>query len=67
MKKSVLNHFSFLNIHGLKPKTVQSKILYVNDLLKEQDQLFIGLTETWLNNHLDAELSINGYRIHNSN
>ena len=53
--------FSIFNIQGLKPLTVPSKIPLVNDILKENGQLFIALTETWLSDHLDAELTIDDY------
>lgn len=61
--KEVLNSFSYINIQGLKPKTVQSKVSYISDILHTKKQLFIGLTETWLHNHTDAELHISGYKI----
>lgn len=60
---SDLNSFSFLNVHGLKPATVQSKVPYVSDVLNNQSQLFIGITETWLKSHKDAEIHIDGYRL----
>ena len=56
--KRSLNYFSFLNIQGLKPKTVCSKVPYVKDLLTCGQQLFIGLSETWLKGHKEAELEI---------
>ena len=58
-----MNYFSFMNIQGLKPKTVQSKVSYVEDILKENNQLFIGLSETWLKDHNEAELKIDGYTL----
>ena len=36
---------------------------FIRDTLKEHEMLFITLTETWLRNHLDAELSIEGYTL----
>ena len=36
---------------------------YIQDLVREQDQLFIVLTETWLRDHSDAELDIGGYTL----
>ena len=36
-----------MNIQGLKPNTVQSKVPFVENILKESNQFFIGLTETW--------------------
>ena len=59
-----LSHFSVLNIHGLKPQTVPSKVPYIESLLKEKNQLFMGLTETWLKGHTQAELRIDGYRLY---
>lgn len=61
-----MNYFSFLNIQGLKPKTVPSKVPYVRDLLKENNQLFIGLSETWLKDHKEAELLFDNYKIFRS-
>ena len=63
---SCLSHFSVLNIAGLKPQTVPSKVPYVETILKETNQLFIGLTETWLKGHTQAELNIEGYRLYRS-
>jgi len=40
-----------------------SKVPYINDRLNDQRQLFIGLTETWLNEHRDSELRIEGYQL----
>jgi len=36
---------------------------YISDILKENSQLFIGLSETWLKSHKDAELNIDGYQL----
>ena len=60
---SILNNFSLFNVQGLKPLTVVSSVEYVRDVLYEKKQLFIALTETWLNEHTDAELKIDGYRL----
>ena len=43
-----------------------SKVPYIESLLKEKNQLFIGLTETWLKGHTQAELNIEGYRLYRS-
>lgn len=59
-----MNYFSFMNIQGLKPKTVQSKVPYVEDVLRETNQMFIGLTETWLKDQKEGELNIEGYSLH---
>ena len=61
-----LNFFSYVNIHGLKPKTVPSKIPYIADVLSANHQLFVGLSETWLKDHKDAELAIEGYKLYRS-
>ena len=53
-----------MNIQGLAPKTVKSKVSYIGEILLQKDQLFIGLSETWLNSSLDSEISIPGYILH---
>ena len=58
-----LNCFSLWNCRGLKSLTVPSKVPFIQDLLREENQLFIALTETWLNEHKNAELLINGYTL----
>lgn len=62
-KHKELSYFSVFNVQGLKPQTTQSKVAFVQDLLHESNQLFICLTETWLKDHTDAELSISGYKL----
>ena len=62
-KLNPINCFSLWNCRGLKPRTVPSKVPYIQDLVREQDQLFIVLTETWLRDHSDAELDIGGYTL----
>ena len=52
-----------MNIQGLKPKTVQSKVPFVEDVLKENNKLLIGLTETWLKDQKEGELNIDGYSL----
>ena len=52
-----------MNIQGLCPQTVPSKVPFINDTLTSEKQLFIGLSETWLQSHKDAELTIEGYSI----
>jgi len=59
-----LSSFTALNIAGLKPQTVPSKVPYVDMLLKDKNQLFIGLTETWLKGHTMAELEIENYKLY---
>ena len=58
-----LTHFTIFNIKGLKPRTVPTKAPFIQDLLQHKDQLFVALTETWLRDHLDAELNIDGYTL----
>ena len=40
-----------------------SKVPYITDLLTEKKQLFMAVTETWLSNHKDGELQIDGYKL----
>ena len=47
----------------MKPRTIPSKVPYIQDLLREKDQLFIALTETWLAEHIDAEMAVEGYTL----
>ena len=56
--------FSYLNIRGLLPQTVPSKVPFVQDELYDSSAIVFALTETWLNDtHLDAELNISGYTL----
>ena len=56
--------FSYLNIRGLVPRTVPSKVPYIKDELLTTSAIFFVLTETWLTeSHLAAEVNINGYSI----
>ena len=48
-------------MRGLKPRTTPSKVGYISDVLHERKQLFIALSETWLHDHSDAEIHIDGY------
>ena len=52
-----------MNIQGLCPQTVPSKVPFISYSLCSENQLFIGLSETWLQSHKDAELSIEGYTL----
>ena len=52
-----------MNVQGLAPQTVQSKVPFISDSITHDKQLFIGLSETWLKNHKDAELDIEGYTL----
>ena len=56
-----LSTFSFFNVRGLKPLTSPSKVGTISDLLLEENQIFIALSETWLTGHKDAEIFIKGY------
>jgi len=53
-----------MNIRGLLPRTVPSKVPYIRDLLYNTSQLFFALTETWLDDHNEAELHIPGYSLY---
>ena len=64
--KDPVRTFSVFNVRGLHPSSVPSKVPYVSDHLLEKNQLFIGLTETWLGSHKDAELKIDGYKLFRS-
>ena len=52
-----------MNIQGLQPQTVKSSVPFLSDILHTHNYTFIALTETWLGNHLEAELNIDGYKI----
>ena len=58
-----LNYFTVWNVQGLKPRTVPTKVPFVQDLLKDRNQIFMALTETWLREHNDAELQVDGYTL----
>ena len=55
-----------MNIQGLVPKTRQSKLPYIRDLLISNNELFIGLSETWLKEQTEAELWVEGYKLYRS-
>ena len=57
-----INKFALLNVEGLKTLS-SSAVSYLGDTLAESNLLFLMLTETWLRNHLDAEVKINSYTI----
>ena len=59
----LLTSFTIFNIQGLKPRTVPTKVPFLQDLLQHSNQLFVALTETWLQEHLDAELQVDGYTL----
>ena len=61
-RKQHLSTFSVFNVHGLIPITVPSKVPYVSDHLLEHNQLFMAITETWLHNHKDGELHVDGFK-----
>ena len=48
------------------PRTVPTKVPFISDLLSQSSQLFMALTETWLRDHTDAELKIDGYTLFRS-
>ena len=43
-----------------------SSVEYVRDTLHNKDMLFIALTETWLQNHKDAEVQVANYTVFRS-
>ena len=47
----------------MKPQTVSSKVPFIEDILRNKNQLFIALTETWLKRHTQAEVAIDGYKL----
>ena len=49
-----------MNVQGLDPQTVQSKVTLISDSIMRDKQLFIGLSETWLNKHAMWGISIEG-------
>ena len=57
------NDFTLFNINGLAPQTKPSKIPFIRDILACNSHLFLGLTETWLEHHNDAEVSIESYTL----
>ena len=44
---NILSSFSYFNVQGLAPQTKPSKVPFISDQLHNNNQLFIGLTETW--------------------
>ena len=58
-----LTNIAPLNLQGLKPRTVPTNVPYIQDLLLYNKLLFIALTETWLKDHLDAEVNVQGYKL----
>ena len=58
-----LTPFTVLNVRGLKPRTVPSKVPLISDIIYDTSHIFIGLTETWLYDHQDAELNIDGFTL----
>ena len=56
----VLTTFSVFNIRGLKPRSPPSKVGTISDLLYDSSQPSMALSETWLSEHHDAEIHIQG-------
>ena len=48
------------------PRTVPTKVPYIQDIFQQKKHLFGIITETWLRDHLDAEIYIPGYTIFRS-
>ena len=61
-----VDHFNLVNIRGLMPRTVPTKVPYIQDIFQQKKHLFGMITETWLRDHLDAEINIPGYTIFRS-
>ena len=53
-----------LNVAGLKTQTTPSKVPFIESLLKDKNEIFMALTETWLKGHTQAELNIEGYKLY---
>ena len=61
---SPISIFQSLNIRGLIPQTVPSKVPYVQDELIQSSAVAFAITETWLNkSHLEAETKVDGYEL----
>ena len=57
-----------MNIRGLIPQSVPSKVPYIKDILDESTIAVFGLTETWLTeSHLIAETHVEGYSLITAN
>ena len=64
----VLKKCHYLNIRGLYPKSNQSKIKLLEDLLKESESMFISITEAQLNDTIiTSEVNIKNYELYMSN
>ncbi|XP_066936771.1 uncharacterized protein [Clytia hemisphaerica] len=59
----IINNFAFFNVQGLCPQTVPSKVPFIENNICHKSLLFVGLSETWFNNHKDAELKVEGYTL----
>ncbi|XP_076069761.1 uncharacterized protein LOC143041638 [Oratosquilla oratoria] len=60
-----LASFFYANIQGLYPKSNQAKVAMLKELAYQRNLIFLALTETHLTrDHLDAEVTIDGYTIH---
>ena len=62
-KPPLLETFSILNIRGLMPRTRQSKVPFISDILYDTPHIFFALTETWLLDQMEAETKIDGYQL----
>ena len=63
VQRPLLNPFTVLNVRGLKPRSVPSKVPFIQDIVDDSSQMFLALTETWLCDHHDAELHVEGYTL----
>ena len=63
LSATTVNQFAFLNIQGLCPQTCPSKVPFIKSNICNENLLFVGLSETWLKSHKEAELTIEGYTL----
>ena len=59
----MIHNFAFFNVQGLCPQTVPSKVPFIENTICSKDLLFVGLSETWLNNHKEAELTVKDFSL----
>ena len=53
-----------MNIRGLIPRTVPTKVPSIANLCCDEAHLDFALTETWLADHNDAKTQITGYSMY---
>ena len=52
------------NIRGLVTENSKSKVDFLNEYVKENNILMLNLTETWLNETIEEDADIEGYKIY---